>query len=92
MAYFEKFPLYQYDLQDTENQTLITDILRRVNLKSNVKANTLVFDQYNVKDGEQPDTVAFKYYGDSELHWLVVTVNNITSRYDWPLDQIALSQ
>ena len=92
MAYFEKFPLYQYDLQDTENQTLITDILRRVNLKSNVKANTLVFDQYNVKDGEQPDTVAFKYYGDSELHWLVVTVNNITSRYDWPLDQVALSQ
>ena len=92
MSYFEKFPLYQYDLEDTQNQVLITDILRRVNLKSNVKANTLVFDQYNVKDGEQPDTVAFKYYGDSELHWLVVTVNNITSRYDWPLDQIALSQ
>ena len=92
MAYFEKFPLYQYDLQDTQNQTLITDILRRVNLKSNVKVNTLVFDEYNVKDGEQPDTVAFKYYGDSELHWLIVTINNITSRYDWPLDQVALSQ
>ena len=91
MSYFERFPLYAYDLEDTQNQTLITDILRRVNLKGNVAANTLVFDQYNVQDGEQPDIVARKYYGDSELHWIIVTVNNITSRYDWPLDQVALS-
>ena len=92
MSYFEKFPLYQYDIQDTETKTLITDIVRRVNLKSNVKANTLVFDTYDVQDGEQPDTVAFRYYGDTKLHWIIVTVNNITSRYDWPLDQVALSQ
>jgi len=92
MSYFRHFPLYQYDLEDTQEQKLITDIVRRVNLKSNVKANTLVFDEYNVKDGEQPDIVAFKYYGDPELHWIIVTVNNITSRYDWPLDQVALSQ
>jgi hypothetical protein len=91
MAYFERFPLYEYDLQDNQNRTLITDILRRVNLKSNVAANTLIFDEYNVKDGEQPDIVADKYYGDPELHWVIVTINNITSRYDWPLDQVALS-
>lgn len=92
MSYFSKFPLYQYDIQDTQNRTLITDILRRVNLKGNAKANTLVFDEYFVRDGDQPDMVAHKYYGDSTLHWIVVTVNNITSRYDWPLDQVALSQ
>jgi len=91
MSYFERFPLYAYDIQDTQNQTLITDILRRVNLKGNVAANTLVFDEYNVQDGDQPDIVARKYYGDSELHWIIVTINNITSRYDWPLDQVALS-
>ena len=92
MAYFEKFPLYQYDLQDNEEQTLITDILRRVNMKGNARANTLVFDNYTVQDGDQPDMVAHKYYGDSTLHWVIVTINNITSRYDWPLDQVALSE
>jgi len=91
MSYFSKFPLYQYDVSNTQNRTLITDILRRVNLKGNARANTLVFDQYVVQDGDQPDMVAHKYYGDSELHWLIVTINNITSRYDWPLDQVALS-
>ena len=92
MSYFEKFPLYQYDISDTQNRKLITDILRRVNMKANVKANTLIFDQYNVKDGEQPDIVADKYYGDSTYHWIIITINNITSRYDWPLDQVALSK
>ncbi len=89
--YFKKFPTYEYDVQANQYRTLITDILRRVNLKANVRANSLVFDEYNVQDGEQPDIVARKYYGDSELHWIIVTVNNITSRYDWPLDQVALS-
>ena len=53
MSYFSKFPLYAYDVQDTQNRTLITDILRRVNLKGNALANTLVFDQYVVQDGDQ---------------------------------------
>ena len=59
--YFAKFPTYEYDLQNNDKRTLITDILRRVNLKSNVKANTLVFDQYNVKDGEQSTIVAHRH-------------------------------
>ena len=92
MSYFEKFPLYQYDISNTQERTLITDILRRVNLKGNARVNTLVFDTYTVQDGDQPDMVAHKYYGDSTLHWVIVTINNITSRYDWPLDQVALSQ
>lgn len=91
MSYFSKFPVYQYDLEDNQKKKLIIDIVRRVALKANVKANTQVFDNYSVKDGEQPDIVADKYYGDSTLHWVIVLVNNVTSRYDWPLDQIALS-
>ena len=90
--YFEKFPTYEYDLKNTDKRTLITDLLRRVNLRSNVAANTLVFDEYNVADGESPDIVAAKYYGNSMYHWVVVTVNNVKSHYDWPLDQVALSQ
>ena len=92
MSYFRKFPTYAYDIEDTNTYTLITDIMRRVNLKGNAKANTLVFQEYYVRDGEQPDIVAAKYYDDPEMHWVIATINNITSRYDWPLDQVALSQ
>ena len=75
MTYFSKYPVYQYDLEDNQNRKLITDILRRVAMKANVLANTQVFDNYTVKDGEQPDIVADKYYGDSTLHWVIVLVN-----------------
>ena len=89
--YFSKFPLYEYDVQANQNRLLITDILRRVNLKSNVRANTLVFDEYTVNDGETPDIVASKYYDNPMYHWVIVTVNNITSIHDWPMDQVMLS-
>ena len=51
------------------------------------------FDTINYiwKTGDRFFKLADKYYGDPELHWIIVTVNNITSRYDWPLDQVALS-
>ena len=89
--YFEKFPLYEYDVQATQNRTLITDIMRRVNLKANVKVNTLVFDEYTVHDGETPDIVATKYYDNPEYHWVIITVNNITNRHDWAMDQVSLT-
>ena len=34
-----------------------------------------------------PSCLAFKIYGDSELHWIILLTNNITDRYyQWPLN------
>ena len=90
--YFKEFPLYQYDFEGKgQSVKLVTDILRRVAVKSKVKANTLLFDKYDVKDGETPEIVADLYYGNSQYHWVVVLLNNITSWYDWPLDAVQYS-
>jgi hypothetical protein len=41
-----------------------------------------------VKENENPEDVAFKYYGSAEYHWVVLMVNNITDRYyQWPMTQ-----
>jgi hypothetical protein len=46
----------------------------------------MLFDTYKVKEGETPEIIAHKMYGDSELHWIVMLVNNIVDRYhDWPM-------
>ena len=40
----------------------------------------------DVKEGETPEMLADKLYGDSNLHWIIMYVNNITDRYhQWPL-------
>ena len=86
--YFSKFPLTVYDMKGDEKYKLLPDIMRRVKLRSGIAAGRFVFDNYDVKNGERPEDIAFKYYGDAEYHWVVLLVNNVTDRfYDWPLTQ-----
>tara|TARA_Y100000356_G_scaffold101084_1_gene86491 strand:+ start:209 stop:748 length:540 start_codon:yes stop_codon:yes gene_type:complete len=86
--YFSKFPLMVYDVKNNKNYKLLPDILKRVKLRSGLSSSRFVFDKYNVKEGERPEDIAFKYYGDAEYHWVVLMVNNITDRYyQWPMTQ-----
>ena len=71
---------YGYNFKD------VTNLLRRVGLRANVRTNVLIYDTYDVKEGETPEIIAHKLYGDPELHWVVLMVNNVTDRYhDWPM-------
>ena len=86
--YFSKFPLTVYDMKGDEKYKLLPDIMRRVKLRSGIAAGRFVFDSYDVKNGERPEDIAFKYYGNAEYHWVILLVNNVTDRfYGWPLTQ-----
>jgi len=88
MAYFDRFPLMAYDVAANGNYKLLPDILRRVKLRAGIRSGTFLFDNYDVKDGERPEDVAFKWFGDAEYHWVILMTNNITDRYyQWPLSQ-----
>ena len=88
MSYFSKFPLMAYDIKGNENYKLLPNILKRVKLRSGIRSGSFLFDNYDVADGERPEDIAFKYYGDPEYHWVILMTNNITDRYyQWPLTQ-----
>ncbi len=56
-------------------------------LRTKVRTNVLFFDTYDVKEGETPEIIAHKLYGDSELHWVIMLINDITDRYhQWPMN------
>jgi|TARA_B110000093_G_C12669669_1_gene285672 hypothetical protein len=77
-----------YDMKGDQNYKLLPDILRRVKLRTGIRTGSFLFDNYDVKDGERPEDIAFKLYGDAEYHWVVLMSNNITDRYyQWPLTQ-----
>ena len=93
MAFFTNFPKRQYDISGNGNYKLVTDILRRVKIRESIKENTSLFDLYDVRSGETPEQVAFKVYGDTEYHWVILIMNNITDRYyDWPLSDYAFEE
>ena len=88
MSYFDKFPLMAYDMAADGKYKLLPNILRRVKLRAGVRSGSFLFDNYDVKDGERPEDIAFKWFGDAEYHWIILMTNNITDRYyQWPLSQ-----
>jgi len=86
MSYFSKFPKGNYDIAGNGNVKLVTDIMRRVKVRSKVLNETSLYDTYDVPSGETPEIIAHKHFGDPELHWVILMTNNITDRYyGWPL-------
>jgi len=85
--YFANFPLIVYDSVGDGNFKIVTNLLKRVAMRTKVRTNTLLYDTYDVKEGETPEMIADKLYDDSELHWVILFVNNITDRYhQWPMN------
>ena len=63
MSYFKKFPKMIYDMKNDGNYKLLPDILRRVKQRNSIKDGQFVFDNYDVKDGEKPEDIAYKWFG-----------------------------
>ena len=86
--YFGHFPLIPYDSVGDGKFKLVTNLLKRIAVRSKVKTNVLVFDTYDVRMGETPEEIADKLYNDPELHWVILLMNDITDRYhQWPLTE-----
>ena len=92
--YFDQFPIIDYNLSGVNgNTTEVTDIFRRVKARNKIADNVTLFDNYDVAEGEKPEDVAYKVYGESDYFWVVTLVNNIVNRYyDWPLDSFSFQQ
>lgn len=84
--YFEEFSDFLYDYELTPgNRTafLVTDITKNVRFRRDVLANITLYDEYDIIDGETPEIIAEKFYGDSSLHWVIMLAND---RYDYLKD------
>ena len=77
-----------YDVKGNENYKLLPDILRRVKQRSAIASGQFIFDTYDVVNGEKPEDIAYKWFGDAQLHWVILMTNNITDRFhQWPMTQ-----
>jgi len=83
--YFESFPVIQFDPFGNGQPVDMTNLLKRVSVRAKVKTNTALYDTYVVRSGETPESLAYKLYGDVNLHWVILLFNDIHDRYlEWP--------
>ncbi len=84
--YFRPFPKVQYDLKKNNQHLLLTNVTARYKVRDELKLKSAIFYDYTVKEQDTPSNVAFKYYGDETLDWVIFLVNDIIDPYyDWPL-------
>jgi hypothetical protein len=91
--YFKEFPQFLYDFKygNSTKTSIVTDITRNVRFRKEVLENVTLFDEYDIVDGETPEIVAEKIYGDPEYHWIIMLANQKHDYIsDFPLSEQAL--
>ena len=88
--YFSKVPDFEYvsRLPDAKISDYITvkNLFKRGKLREDIFQDLTLFTKYKIKGNDRPDNVAFDYYRDSKLDWLVLISNNILNvQTEWPL-------
>ena len=84
--YFANFRVIPYDSVGNYDFKFVTNLLKRVAVRAKVKTNVVLYDTYDVKEGETPEILADTLYDDPEYHWVILLINDITDRYhQWPM-------
>jgi len=90
MQFFQYFPAIDY--VTTESTSGVTQRVTRRIPNMTVKLtlsvlddSSVAFETYTIADGDRPDTVAAKMYGNARYAWVVMLANNMKDWYDWPL-------
>ena len=90
-SYFRQLPDLDYpslrnDRESAYDYQIVKNIFKRAVLRDDIFDEVTAFTKYSVEGDERPDQVAYDFYGDSGLDWVVLTTNNIIHvRDEWPM-------
>jgi len=92
-SYFRQVPNFAYvsrgrEKQNISDYTSVKNFFKRGKLREDIFGNLSFFEKYTILGDERPDNVAYKFYEDDTLDWIVLLSNNILSvQSEWPLQQ-----
>jgi hypothetical protein len=93
--YFRQFPKipYSFDLSNQGTIAAVTNIFARFSINSSIVNNSVAFYKYQVEDNDTPELIAYKQYGDPQLHWVILMINKINDPlFELPLSRDALER
>lgn len=85
MKYFQSLPLLS--MKDHNNNTIVVNnLLSRNYFLPKLIKNFSLFYEYDIKEGDTPENIAYRYYDDIYRYWLVLYSNNLLDfQSQWPL-------
>jgi hypothetical protein len=92
MKYFQQLPKVLVT-NEKGVSTLYTNIMARASIINSLLNDPVLFYTYDIQDGDTPEIVADKFYGDSYRYWLVLFANQMLDpQWDWPLNSSVFNQ
>jgi hypothetical protein len=93
MSIYTFYPKISYKVDDYDSLRAI-DITSSLKIKEYLKGyRGIAYVPYLVQDGERPDYVSYKLYGNSQYDWIILLANDIHSVYDdWPKNSVDLQE
>lgn len=77
---------YYYPKIDYSNNSAV-NILVRGKIRDEILSSTSIYYSYYIREGERPDIISSKYYGNPSYTWALFYANNIFNPLEqWPLD------
>lgn len=89
-TFLDYFPRIPYDISRTgaRNFDLITDVFFRFKFLDKVKKMKVAYLPYILRNNETPESLADRFYGDPQAHWIILMVNDIVDPHtDWYKDE-----
>ena len=88
MAYFTAFPVYDetFTIKDVDIKITVKDVTQNINTRKRILKSITLFDYYDVLDTDTPESLANQFYGSSNLHWIIMLMNDKTDYVnDFPM-------
>ena len=90
-SYFKQLPELDYpslanDRKSAYDYQIVKNIFKRAVIRNDIFDEVTAFEKYSVESDERPDQVAYNFYNDAGLDWVILTTNNIIHvRDEWPM-------
>ena len=90
-SYFRQVPRLDYpslanDRRSAYDFQTVKNLFKRAVMRDDIFNEVIAFEKYSVQGDERPDQVAYNFYEDSGLDWVILTTNNIIHvRDEWPM-------
>lgn len=85
MLYFDTLPKI-LTTDELGHPIVMTNILTRAKLVEELQNNPMLFYEYEVQQGDTPEIISFKYYGDPYKYWIILYSNQILDPiWEWPI-------
>lgn len=94
-SFYDLFPKINYDIAKSRvaNYEQVTNIFFRLGIIRNVIDNISSYFVYDIQDGDTPEVVAEKVYGDAGAAWMILLANRVMdAQYEWPLSDNSFNE